>query len=142
MELTPGGIAPDARRRGHQLADHRRVRVLFGRLHRAAQGSTTRWSSRRRSPTAISFGCGDRSDATFFGEAFFQRGLAKADSFEAAFDTAKKRVDEREKAEGYSPPSNPQIWIGEAMTSKLKALRSRGASSGVSAGVSAAAQRS
>ena len=83
----------------------------------------------------ISFGCGDRSDATFFGEAFFQRGLAGADSFEAAFATAQKRVDEREKAEGYAPASNPQIWIGEAMAGKLKSLRSRGASGGVSAHV-------
>ena len=74
----------------------------------------------------ISFGCGDRSDATFFGEALFQRGLASADSFEAAFDIARKRVDEREKGEGYQPPSNPQIWIGSAMTEKLKTLRTKG----------------
>ena len=71
----------------------------------------------------ISFGCGDRSDATFFGEAFFQRGLATADSFEAAFDIATKRVDEREKGSDYSPPSSPQMWIGGAMTEKLKTLR-------------------
>jgi len=71
----------------------------------------------------ISFGCGDRSDATFFGEAFFQRGLATADSFEAAFDIARKRVDEREKGSDYSPPSSPQLWIGGAMTEKLKTLR-------------------
>jgi hypothetical protein len=86
-------------------------------------------------PDRISFGCGDRSDATFFGEAFFQRGLAGADSFEGAFATAQKRVDEREKAEGYAPASNPQIWIGEAMAGKLKSLRSRNPSGGVSARV-------
>src|SRR5204863_10198246 len=74
----------------------------------------------------ISFGCGDRSDATFFGEAFFQRGLATADSFEGAFDIARKRVDEREKAEGYSPASNPKIWIGAARKERLKTLRTRG----------------
>jgi peptidase C13-like protein len=74
-------------------------------------------------PDRISFGCGDRSDATFFGEAFFQRGLATADSFESAFASAKKRVEEREKAEDYSPPSSPQMWIGGAMTEKLKTLR-------------------
>jgi hypothetical protein len=74
----------------------------------------------------ISFGCGDRSDATFFGEAFFQRGLATADSFETAFEIARKRVDEREKTEGYTPASNPQIWVGKAMTEKLKTLRTRG----------------
>jgi hypothetical protein len=76
----------------------------------------------------ISFGCGDRSDATFFGEAFFQRGMATADSFLAAFDIAKKRVEEREQAEGYSPASNPQIWVGAAMTEKLNTLRMRGQS--------------
>jgi peptidase C13-like protein len=74
----------------------------------------------------ISFGCGDRSDATFFGEAFFQQGLAKSDSFEAAFEIAKRRVDEREKASDYSPPSAPQMWIGDAMTEKLKTLRVKG----------------
>jgi len=74
----------------------------------------------------ISFGCGDRSDATFFGEAFFQQGMATADSFQAAFEIAKKRVDARERAEGYSPASNPQIWVGDAMTEKLKTLRTHG----------------
>ena len=49
----------------------------------------------------VSFGCGDRSEATFFGEAFFQqRGSRRADSFESAFEIAKKRVDERGKSEG------------------------------------------
>ncbi len=76
----------------------------------------------------ISFGCGDRSDATFFGEAFFQQGMAKADSIDAAFETAKVRVDQREKSEGYSPPSDPQIFIGEAMVEKMKTLRKQGAS--------------
>jgi len=82
----------------------------------------------------ISFGCGDRSDATFFGEAFFQRGLATADSFEAAFDIARKRVDEREKGSDYSPPSSPQLWVGGAMTEKLKTLRAhaqRGTTTGL-----------
>jgi hypothetical protein len=84
-------------------------------------------------PDRISFGCGDRSDATFFGEAFFQKGLATTDSFEAAFDVAKKRVDERERAQGYTPPSEPQVWIGPAMAEKLKTLRKRGQSGGVTA---------
>ena len=90
----------------------------------------------------ISFGCGDRSDATFFGEAFFQKGLATADSFEAAFDIAKKRVDERERAEGYSPPSEPQIWVGPAMTEKLTTLRKKGQGGGVTAHARGAARQS
>jgi hypothetical protein len=81
----------------------------------------------------ISFGGGERSDATFFGEAFFQQGLATADSFEAAFDIARKRVDEREKSAGYSPPSIPQMWMGEKMAAKVKTLRGRGQSGGVTA---------
>ena len=81
----------------------------------------------------ISFGCGERSDATFFGEAFFQQGLATTDTLEAAFDIAKKRVDERERAAGYAPPSEPQMWIGPAMAEKLKTLRKKGQGGGVTA---------
>jgi hypothetical protein len=84
-------------------------------------------------PQRISFGCGDRSDATFFGEAFFQQGMATKDSVEAAFALARERVAEREKAAGYKPASEPQMWVGEAMAEKLKTLRSRGQTGGVSA---------
>ena len=73
-----------------------------------------------------SFGCGFRSDGTYFGEAFFEQGLGKADSFPAAFERAKQRIAEREKQEGYAPPSNPQIYIGAAMAEKIKELE-RGA---------------
>jgi hypothetical protein len=69
-----------------------------------------------------SFGCGNQSDATYFGEALFEQGLAKSDSMLAAFEIAKKRVAEREAAAGYKPPSNPQISVGAAMADKLKEL--------------------
>lgn len=78
----------------------------------------------------VSFGCGDRSDATFFGEAFFQQGMARDDTFTAAFATAQARVDAREKGEGYAPPSNPQIDMGREMAGKLKALGRRGGGAG------------
>jgi len=78
-----------------------------------------------------SFGCGKGSASTFFGEAFFQKGMASADSFAAAFDLAKARVAERERDERFSPPSDPQWWIGPAMADKLAGLRKRGAGSGV-----------
>ena len=68
-----------------------------------------------------SFGCSDRSDATYFGEAFFEQGLAKSDSIPAAFELARKRVAEREAAAGYTP-SNPRISIGTTMGAKLKEL--------------------
>ncbi len=39
-----------------------------------------------------------------FGDAFFEQGLGRTNSFEAAFAAAKARVAEREKAAGYTPP--------------------------------------
>jgi hypothetical protein len=69
-----------------------------------------------------SFGCGHRSDATFFGEALFQHGLAHSDSLLAAFEAARGQVAEREKAGAFTPPSNPQIFVGPAMADKLREL--------------------
>ncbi|MET0682676.1 MAG: C13 family peptidase [Casimicrobiaceae bacterium] len=69
-----------------------------------------------------SFGCGNQSDSTFFGEALFQHGLAQSESLLAAFDAAKERVAAREKEGGFKPPSNPQMYVGPAMADKLKEL--------------------
>ena len=69
-----------------------------------------------------SFGCGHRSDATYFGEALFEQGLARSDSILAAFELAKQRVAEREVAAGFKTPSNPQSSIGAAMAGKLKEI--------------------
>ena len=55
-------------------------------------------------------------------EALFQQGLAHAESILEAFDAATARVAEREKAAGFKPPSNPQIYVGPAMADKLKEL--------------------
>jgi hypothetical protein len=75
-----------------------------------------------------SFGCGHRSDSTFFGEALFQHGLATLDSLLGAFDAARARVEERERTGGFRPPSNPQSFVGTAMAEKLKELDRSGAS--------------
>jgi len=69
-----------------------------------------------------SFGCGHRSDATFFGEALFQEGFARSDSVLGAFEMARAHVAERERNGGFTPPSNPQIYVGPAMEEKLKEL--------------------
>jgi hypothetical protein len=69
-----------------------------------------------------SIGCGHDSDATFFGEALFQQGLAHAESVLGAFEAAKTRVAERETAAGFESPSNPQSYVGPAMAIKLKEL--------------------
>jgi hypothetical protein len=73
------------------------------------------------------FGCDGRTPPTLFGDAFFQQGLAKGNSFENAFDIAKARIAERERDAGYSPPSEPQWSLGSEMAAKLKTLRKRGA---------------
>ena len=78
-----------------------------------------------------SFGCGQASDSTYFGEAFFQKGMATSATFAAAFDTAKVRVAERERDTGVSPPSEPQWRIGPAMAGKLTGLRRGGPASGL-----------
>jgi hypothetical protein len=74
-----------------------------------------------------SFGCGHRSDATFFGEALFQHGMTRSKSLLRAFDAARARVAERERAGGFRRPSNPQVFVGAAMADKLKELDRGGA---------------
>ncbi len=79
--------------------------------------------------THTSFGCEAESDFTWFSKAYFDEALrGEADSgsysFTGAFERAKVAVTAREKAEGYEP-SNPQMFIGNAMREKLKALEAR-----------------
>jgi hypothetical protein len=80
-----------------------------------------------------SFGCDEHSDATFFGEAFFQQALASGATFIQAFELAKVNVGERERREGHAPPSNPQMFVGEQMAEKLATLRRSGRGSGLTA---------
>jgi hypothetical protein len=68
-----------------------------------------------------SFGCGAESDATYFGDALFQHALRFEDSFVKAFEQAKNLIAERERSEKRQP-SNPQIFVGEQMKTKLPEL--------------------
>jgi hypothetical protein len=67
-----------------------------------------------------SFGCGPDSDATYFGRAWMIEGLNETADFVAAFESAKIRIDARERAEGFRP-SKPQIEIGDAILPRLQA---------------------
>jgi hypothetical protein len=69
-----------------------------------------------------SFGCGHQSASTYFGEAFFEQGMARSDTILGAFEIAQKRVTEREARNRVSPPSNPQISLGKQMAGKLREL--------------------
>jgi hypothetical protein len=72
-----------------------------------------------------SFGCSTDSEMTFFTEALFKQALPTAASFTAAFDRAHALVSAREQAEGLTPPSNPQLFVGDAMAAKLRDLEQR-----------------
>jgi hypothetical protein len=64
--------------------------------------------------THTSYGCGSKSDLTFFGRALFDEQLRKTYSFEQAFLAAVPVIQQREidgnKADGFS---NPQIAVGK-----------------------------
>jgi len=71
-----------------------------------------------------SFGCEAGSRFTWFSEAYFDRALRATRSFSAAFTLAAAALLEREKSGGFTP-SNPQMYLGEAMKAKLEALEHR-----------------
>ena len=65
-----------------------------------------------------SFGCDNKSEFTYFGEAFFQEALNRTTSLVEAFEIAKRAIAERERAGGLTP-SEPQIHVGDAIREKL-----------------------
>jgi hypothetical protein len=73
-----------------------------------------------------SYGCGSRSELTFFGRAMFDEQLRRTRSFEQAFAAAVPVIRQREveagKPDGFS---NPQISVGEKIRPVLQALEQR-----------------
>ena len=76
--------------------------------------------------THTSYGCGARSELTFFGRAVFDEQLRRTHSFEQAFAAAVPLIRQRErdagKADGFS---NPQVSVGEGIRPLLQALARR-----------------
>jgi Peptidase C13 family len=68
-----------------------------------------------------SFGCSDKREWTYFGEAFFARALGETRSLPEAFARAEALVRQWETAAGFTP-SEPQIAIGDAIGGALEAL--------------------
>jgi len=68
-----------------------------------------------------SFGCADDRDLTYFGEALLQDSLPRACSLEDAFASARGIIQRRETVEG-EVHSNPQLYVGHGMRSKLQSL--------------------
>ena len=65
-----------------------------------------------------SFGCRDGATWTYFGDAFFNKALRREPRLDAAFETARRLVTQREQREGYDP-SNPQIAGGSRVLERL-----------------------
>lgn len=78
--------------------------------------------------THTSYGCGTRSELTFFGRAVFREGLRETASIEEAFARAipviKKREEEAGKDDGFS---NPQIFVGESVKPLLRRIEEQSA---------------
>jgi hypothetical protein len=68
-----------------------------------------------------SFGCEDKREWTYFGDAFFNQALRQERSFERAFARAKRTIGLWEKEQGLVQ-SLPQIAGGEALHSRLEGL--------------------
>jgi hypothetical protein len=73
-----------------------------------------------------SFGCEDRREWTYFGDAFFNRALRQERSFERAFQLARRTISRWERQERLVR-SLPQIAGGEALKSRLDELARTGA---------------
>lgn len=65
-----------------------------------------------------SFGCGHDGQYTYFGEAYFEKGLKQTKSFTKAFDQASKIIFAKEEEEGFKN-SDPQISVGVEIKNKL-----------------------
>jgi hypothetical protein len=70
------------------------------------------------SPDKMSFGCNDRRELTYFGEAFYRDALPEATSLRAAFESASAAIAARERSEGLEP-SGPIAHFGPAIEKKL-----------------------
>lgn len=74
-----------------------------------------------------SYGCGKKSDLTFFGRAMFDEQIrTHTRNFEQAHAAARKVIDKREKEAGKSDGySNPQIKVGAKIGPYLEKMRAR-----------------
>jgi Peptidase C13 family len=66
-----------------------------------------------------SFGCGEALQYTFFDQCFLE-SLPMSPNFPALADKTKECVAARETAEMATPPSEPQLYIGSAISGFLK----------------------
>jgi hypothetical protein len=71
--------------------------------------------------THTSFGCDSSLDYTYFGKAIFDEALRHTFDYSQAFQSALPVIRQRELKDGYDP-SNPQMFMGEAIAPLLARL--------------------
>ena len=73
-----------------------------------------------------SYGCGRKSELTFFGRAMYDEQLRQTWSFENAHAVARAVIERREKEAGKTDGySNPQIFVGIEVRAQLAKLEAR-----------------
>ena len=82
------------------------------------------------SPDRTSFGCNDRRELTYFGEAFYRDALSTASDLPAAFAHAVALIESRERSEGLAP-SQPRAHFGAAMVARLSELEALRVAQGI-----------
>jgi hypothetical protein len=73
------------------------------------------------SSTRTSFGCSDDREWTWFGEAFFAKGLADNATLVGAFASAKSTIETWERDQKITP-SDPQIFVGDQIARQFPDL--------------------
>ena len=71
-----------------------------------------------------SFGCREGRQWTDFGRAYFKEALPATGSFEGALQRARELIAQREAA-GKLTPSEPQIFVGDAIRERLQSLQTQ-----------------
>jgi hypothetical protein len=66
-----------------------------------------------------SFGCDDKRQLTYFGEAFYRDALNKAATLQAAFTAARRNLEQKEQRLGITP-SLPQAHFGAQLHARLE----------------------
>jgi len=72
-------------------------------------------------PDHQSFGCGSKSDFTYFGKAVFDEQLSHNFNFISAFNKALASIQAREQREKRDS-SHPQLYVGDRIREKLETL--------------------
>lgn len=81
----------------------------------------------------VSFGCSDKNEWTWFGDAFFNHALRETPDLAEAFEQASALISEWESNADYEP-SEPQLWIGDEIAPVLDKLAESAAAGSDAAG--------